>query len=47
MEKAELDCVNATFLKNKPGLEAGFTKLRWIGSTDSPRQVCVARATRR
>ena len=33
----------ATVLKNKPGLEADFTKFRWIGSTDSARQVCVAR----
>ena len=34
----------ATVLKNKPGLEADFTKFRWIGSTDSARQVCVVRA---
>jgi tripartite-type tricarboxylate transporter receptor subunit TctC len=33
----------SSILKNKPGLEADFTKLRWIGSTDSARQVCVAR----
>ncbi len=33
----------ATVLKNKPGLEADFTKFRWIGSTDSARQVCVTR----
>ncbi len=34
----------ATVLKNKPGLDADFTKFRWIGSTDSARQVCVVRA---
>jgi tripartite-type tricarboxylate transporter receptor subunit TctC len=33
----------ATVLKNKPGLEADFTKFRWLGSTDSARQVCVVR----
>ena len=33
----------ATVLKNKPGLEADFTRFRWIGSTDTAYQVCVAR----
>ena len=33
----------ASVLKNRPGLEADFTKLRFVGATDRNELVCVAR----
>ncbi len=33
----------AAALKNKPGLEADFRRMNWIGSTDTANQVCIAR----
>jgi tripartite-type tricarboxylate transporter receptor subunit TctC len=33
----------SSVLKNKPSLKADFTKMTFLGGTDSPNQVCVAR----
>ena len=33
----------ASALKNKPGLEADFTRMNWVGSVETANQVCVTR----